>query len=73
MGRLHVELTRVNGLIASNAAAREDLAEDNTRLESRIKVGYKVQMIPYVFYVNYEGEPNIAEDNVRLQSRIKVV
>jgi len=37
MGRLHVELTRVNGLIASNASAREDLAEDNQRLETKIK------------------------------------
>jgi coiled-coil domain-containing protein 40 len=37
MGRLHVELTRVNGLIANNASAREDLAEDNLRLEAKIK------------------------------------
>ncbi len=36
MGRLHVQLQRVNGLIASNAAARETLAEDNLQLESRI-------------------------------------
>jgi chromosome segregation ATPase len=36
MGRLHVELQRVNGLIASNAAARETLAEDNLQLETRI-------------------------------------
>ncbi|KAG2423494.1 hypothetical protein HXX76_015242 [Chlamydomonas incerta] len=36
MGRLHVDLTRVNGLIASNAAARAALAEDNFNLEGRI-------------------------------------
>ncbi|KAJ9514439.1 hypothetical protein QJQ45_012419 [Haematococcus lacustris] len=36
MARLHVELQRVNGLIASNASAREALAEDNLQLETRI-------------------------------------
>ncbi|KXZ48987.1 hypothetical protein GPECTOR_24g277 [Gonium pectorale] len=36
MGRLHVDLQRVNGLIASNAAARAALAEDNFNLEGRI-------------------------------------
>lgn len=38
MGRLHVQLQRLNGLIASNSAARESLAEDNLHLESRIQV-----------------------------------
>eukprot|EP00983_Pelagomonas_calceolata_P095509 1158016-Pelagomonas_calceolata.AAC.9 len=35
-GRLHVELQRVNGLIAQNAGARETLAEANTHLEMQI-------------------------------------
>ncbi|KAG2494199.1 hypothetical protein HYH03_007557 [Edaphochlamys debaryana] len=36
MGRLHVDLQRVNGLIAANASARAALAEDNFNLEGRI-------------------------------------
>ncbi|GIL43650.1 hypothetical protein Vafri_1318 [Volvox africanus] len=36
MARLHVDLQRVNGLIASNSAARAALAEDNFNLEGRI-------------------------------------
>ncbi|GLC36058.1 hypothetical protein PLESTB_000533200 [Pleodorina starrii] len=36
MARLHVDLQRVNGLIATNSAARAALAEDNFNLEGRI-------------------------------------
>lgn len=36
MGRLRVELGRVNALIADNASARAALAEDNFNLENRI-------------------------------------
>lgn len=36
MARLHVDLQRVNGLIASNSTARAALAEDNFNLEGRI-------------------------------------
>lgn len=38
-GRLHVDLQRVNGLIAANASARETLAEDNLNLEAKIQGG----------------------------------
>ncbi|MEW5300344.1 MAG: hypothetical protein WDW36_003280 [Sanguina aurantia] len=36
MGRLNVELQRVNALIAANSSARQALQEDNFNLESRI-------------------------------------
>ncbi|GFR48625.1 hypothetical protein Agub_g10540 [Astrephomene gubernaculifera] len=42
MGRLHVDLQRVNGLIATNAAARAALAEDNFNLEGRIMADLKL-------------------------------
>ena len=38
MGRLHVELQRVNALIAANSSARQALQEDNFNLESVIGV-----------------------------------
>jgi len=36
MGRLNVDLQRINGLIAQNSAARQTLQEDNFNLETRI-------------------------------------
>lgn len=41
MGRLHVQLQRVNALIAENASAREALAEDNLSLQTQVACDLK--------------------------------